>query len=101
EEAKVVYLVSLADDLWSFLAAGAIIGLISVFTPCVFPMIPITVSIFLKKSEEEHHSPLITALVYCGTIVVVLTLSAIFLLSIMQSLSQNPAMNFAIGGLFI
>lgn len=90
-----------ADDLWGFLAAGAIIGLLSVFTPCVFPMIPITVSIFLKKSEEEHHKPLVTALVYCGTIVIVLTLSAVFLLSVMQSLSQNPVMNLVIGGLFI
>lgn len=89
------------DDLWAFLAAGAIIGLVSVFTPCVFPMIPITVSIFLKKSEEEHHSPLATALVYCGTIIIVLTLSAVFLLSVMQNLSQNPVMNFVIGGLFI
>lgn len=92
---------SKAEDLWGFLAAGAIIGLLSVFTPCVFPMIPITVSIFLKKSEEEHHQPLVTALVYCGTIVVVLTLSAVFLLSVMQTLSQNPVMNFVIGGLFI
>ena len=90
-----------SDDLWAFLAAGAIIGLVSVFTPCVFPMIPITVSIFLKKSEEENHSPLVTALVYCGTIVVVLTLSAVFLLSVMQNLSQNPVMNLVIGGLFI
>src|SRR5262249_52758135 len=37
-------------SLLGFLATAALWGLISLVTPCVFPMIPITVSIFLKQA---------------------------------------------------
>jgi len=74
---------------------------VSCFTPCVFPMIPITVSYFLKQSEKEPHRPVTMALVYCGTIVVVLTIAAVLLLSFFRYLSVNPVMNFGIGLLFI
>ena len=36
-----------------FLLGGIIGGLISIFTPCVFPMIPLTVSFFTKKNEGK------------------------------------------------
>ena len=39
--------------------AGVFWGAISLITPCVFPMIPITVSFFLKQSEKEHHRPVV------------------------------------------
>src|SRR5262245_9670729 len=55
--------------LLGFIAAGAIWGAISLLTPCVFPMIPITVSFFLKQSEKTHHRPLGMALTYSLTIV--------------------------------
>ena len=69
----------------------------SLITPCVFPMIPITVSFFLKQSEKEHtgadhrHGLL-------ATIVVVLTIAAVALLSFFRWLSVNPIMNIALGG---
>lgn len=88
-------------SVWAFILSGAIIGFVSLLTPCVFPMIPITVSFFLKQSERENHRPVATAAVYCGTIILVLTLSAMFLLGFMQALSQNPYMNFFIGLLFV
>ncbi len=44
-------------DLLAFVLAGIFWGAISLITPCVFPMIPITVSFFLKQSEKEHHRP--------------------------------------------
>ena len=56
---------------------GAAIAML--FTPCVFPMIPITVSFFLKQSEKKHHRPVIMASVYSATIVVVLTLAVLIL----------------------
>ena len=64
-------------------------------------MIPITVSFFLKQSEKEHHRPVTMALVYCGTIVVVLTIAAVALLSFFRWLSVNPIMNFVLGVLFV
>src|SRR5204863_2259841 len=92
-----------AEDtgLLAFILQGVFWGGVSLITPCVFPMIPITVSFFLKQSEKEHHRPITMALVYCGTIVTVLTIAAVALLSFFRELSTNPIMNMAIGALFI
>ena len=89
------------SDLLGFILAGIFWGAISLITPCVFPMIPITVSFFLKQSEKEHHRPVVMASVYSLTIVIVLTLAAAFLLSIFRWLSINPITNYFIGALFI
>src|SRR5439155_5728085 len=90
-----------STGLIGFILAGVFWGAVSLVTPCVFPMIPITVSYFLKQSEKEHHRPVTMALVYCGTIIVVLTLAAVLLLSFFRFLSVSPLMNFGLGLLFI
>src|SRR6267143_287393 len=41
-----------SDDLWSFLLIAFGAGLAAIFTPCVFPMIPFTVSYFLKRQTS-------------------------------------------------
>jgi thiol:disulfide interchange protein DsbD len=89
------------EGLLVFILTGMFWGFVSLITPCVFPMIPITVSFFLKQSEKEHHKPVAMAAVYCGTIVVVLTIAAAALLSFFRVLSINPVMNFGLGCLFI
>lgn len=90
-----------STGLIAFILSGIFWGAVSLITPCVFPMIPITVSFFLKQSEKEHHRPITMATVYCGTIVIVLTIAAVALLSVFRALSVNPIMNFVIGGLFV
>ncbi len=40
------------ESLWHFFLIAFIAGLAAIFTPCVFPMIPMTVSYFLKKNEN-------------------------------------------------
>ena len=92
---------SSSSDLWSFLLTAAVWGAITLVTPCVFPMIPITVSYFLKQSEREHHRPLQTALIYCGTIIVVLSVAAWALLTVFRAMSVNPYTNIFMGGLFL
>jgi thiol:disulfide interchange protein DsbD len=89
------------SGLLAFILSGIFWGAVSLATPCVFPMIPITVSLFLKQSEKEHHRPLRMASIYCGTIIVVLTVAAIALLSAFRSLSTDPWMNFGLGVLFL
>lgn len=89
------------EGLLSFVLSGILWGAISLLTPCVFPMIPITVSFFIKQSEKEHHRPLPMALVYCATIVIVLTIGAVLLLSVFQAASQHWLTNLLLGGLFI
>ncbi len=88
-------------ELIQFMLTGMFWGAISLITPCVFPMIPITVSFFLKKSEQEHNRPIVLASVYSLTIVIVLTLAAAFLLWFFRLLSVHPITNFIVGGLFI
>jgi thiol:disulfide interchange protein DsbD len=102
--ARVVHTSSVTQtdaDLLGFLLAGIFWGAVSLVTPCVFPMIPITVSFFLKQSEKEHHRPIWMASIYCLTIVVVLTLAAAFLLTLFRELSILPVTNYFLGGLFI
>jgi len=89
------------DGLWAFALQGMFWGAISLVTPCVFPMIPITVSYFLKQSEKTNHRPVAMAVVYSLTIVIVLTIAAVALLSFFRLLSVHPAMNFGLGGLFV
>jgi thiol:disulfide interchange protein len=87
--------------LAGLLMAAVFWGLVSLVTPCVFPMIPITVSLFLKQSHQSTAGVIKLALVYCLTIIAVLGASAIFLLSLFRGLSVDPYMNIFIGALFI
>lgn len=87
--------------LRSFLLTAAAWGFITLLTPCVFPMIPITVSIFLKQGEQSPRRVLLLATVYCLTIIVVLGLSAFFLLSTFVELSTDPWMNLGLCLLFV
>lgn len=89
------------DGLLAFMLAGVIWGAISLLTPCVFPMIPITVSFFLKQSEKTHHRPLGMAVVYSATIVVVLTIGAVLLLGVFQAAIQYWVTNVILGALFV
>jgi len=87
--------------LWRFLAAAVGFGIITIFTPCVFPMIPITVSIFLKQSQKEGSNPITHALIYAATIVVILSVAALTLLSTFSRLAVDPYMNVLLGALFV
>jgi thiol:disulfide interchange protein DsbD len=80
-------------------SAGAAIAML--FTPCVFPMIPITVSFFLKQSEQKHHNALLTAAVYSLTIIIVLALSVLILGQLIVTLANNAWLNLALGALLI
>ncbi len=90
-----------AMGLLTFLLNGALWGAISLLTPCVFPMIPITVSFFLKQSEKQHHRPFTMALIYSLTITTVLTLGGIFLIQYLQRFSQHWVTNSLLGVLFL
>lgn len=87
--------------LGAFILSGVLWGGISLLTPCVFPMIPITVSYFLKQSEKTHTKPLAMAVVYCGTIIAVLGAASLTLLGFFTALSINPVVNLLIGLLFV
>jgi thiol:disulfide interchange protein DsbD len=87
--------------LLNFILTAAAWGLISLVTPCVFPMIPITVSIFLKHAQGSLRERLKLAGIYCLTIISVLGVSAFALLKFMAWLSTNPVTNILLGALFL
>lgn len=78
--------------LWLFLAAlGG--GLAAVITPCVYSMIPITVSFFTKRSKTRAEG-IRNALYYSASIIIIFTvlgvlISAIFGANALNSLSTN------------
>lgn len=41
------------DSYWTYLFLGFLGGLIALLTPCVFPMIPLTVSFFTKGAKDK------------------------------------------------
>jgi thiol:disulfide interchange protein DsbD len=59
-----------SSSMGVFLLTAFGLGLASIFTPCVFPMIPITVSFFLNQKGGPHHKGLGQALVFSLGIVV-------------------------------
>ncbi|MDG1730453.1 MAG: cytochrome c biogenesis protein CcdA [Algibacter sp.] len=51
-------------SLWTIFGLGFLGGLLALLTPCVFPMIPLTVSFFTKKSGQTKTSGIGKALLY-------------------------------------
>ena len=51
-------------SLWSIFALGFLGGLLALLTPCVFPMIPLTVSFFTKKGNQNPRSGMSKAILY-------------------------------------
>jgi thiol:disulfide interchange protein DsbD len=68
---------SAQQGLLPFLLTAFAFGLASLFTPCVFPMIPITVSFFLNQNaggeRGKRSAPLNQAVIFCLGIVVLFT----------------------------
>ncbi|MBX7172569.1 MAG: thioredoxin family protein [Pyrinomonadaceae bacterium] len=92
--------------LGSFLWAALVAGLVSLLTPCVFPMIPITVSYFTKHAEGSRAKAIGNAFVFTLGIIFTFTVLG-FLLAVLfgatgiQLFAANPYVNIFIGGLFI
>ncbi len=77
--------------------AGFIGGLIALVTPCVWPMIPMTVSFFLKQNKSKRKS-VAAAATYGGSIVVIyvllgLAVTAIFGASALNELATSALFN--------
>ncbi len=59
-----------SSSLWVIFALGFLGGLIALLTPCVFPMIPLTVSFFTKQSQNKSKG-IANALLYGFFIVLI------------------------------
>ena len=86
-------------SLWMLLVGGFLGGLVALVTPCVWPMIPMTVSFFLKRSKDKKKG-IRDALIYGLGIIIIyvglgLLVSAIFGASFLNSLATNAYFNVA------
>ena len=59
-----------STNIWVIFGLGFLGGLIALLTPCVFPMIPLTVSFFTKHSQKKSKG-IINALLYGFFIVLI------------------------------
>lgn len=95
-----------AQSLGSFLWLAVVMGGLSLLTPCVFPMIPMTVSYFVKHSDTSRRSALNSALLYAVGIILTFTALGLFLAIVfgaggVNKLAANPWVNLLITAIFI
>jgi thiol:disulfide interchange protein DsbD len=88
-------------SLWGSIVTAVLGGFISLLTPCVFPMIPVTVSFFIHQGERSRRRPLTMATVYCATIVAVLTVGGMVLVRALQVISQHYLTNIFLTAVFV
>lgn len=90
--------VSATDTSWIIIfISGFIGGLIALLTPCVWPMIPMTVSFFLKRTKNKKKA-VKDAVIYGLSIIVIylvmgLLITGIFGASALNDLSTNAIFN--------
>ena len=94
------------EGIFSFLWFSMTAGALALLTPCVFPMVPITVSFFTRRAEKTKGKGLRDALVYAFGIIFTFTafgflFSLIFGASGIQDFTANPIVNFVIALIFI
>ena len=88
-----------SNSLFYIFLAGIVGGLVALFTPCVWPIIPMTVSFFLKRNKSRKKA-IREAVIYGVSIVVIyvalgLVVSMLFGASALNALSTNAIFNIA------
>ncbi len=84
-------------SIWATFITGLLGGLLALLTPCVFPMIPLTVSFFLRNAGNKPRA-FRDAIAYGVTIIfsyviIGLAISLIFGADALQNLASNPWFN--------
>lgn len=94
------------EGIFSYLWFSMLMGAVSLLTPCVFPMIPITVSFFTKRNEKAKGKGLRDSLVYSLGIILTFTMIGV-IVSIfagptgISEMATNGWVNLFIAAIFI
>lgn len=88
------------NSLWSIFLEGLIYGLLAIITPCVWPIIPMTVSFFLHKNKDKGKGRM-SAFIYGISIVVIyealgLLVTMLFEANALNGLSTNAIFNIVV-----
>ena len=94
------------QPIWGFIWLAITFGALSLLTPCVFPMIPITVSYFTKHGSDSRLGSVRDALIYAGGIILTFTglgiaLALVFGAAGLNRFASNPYINLFITGIFL
>ena len=95
----------IARPLWKTFLLAMLAGLLAIITPCVFPLIPVTVSFFLKRSGSRQ-AGLRNAVIYSFSIISIYTiptllLTLIFGNTILYTISTSAISNLLFFVIFI
>jgi thiol:disulfide interchange protein DsbD len=93
------------DTFWFVFFAGFLGGFLALFTPCVWPIIPMTVSFFMKRSETKSKGRR-DAILYGVSIVLIylvlgIIITSIFGASALNSLSTSAVFNILFFALLV
>ena len=97
---------NISDRSWLYIfLMGLLYGLLAVFTPCVWPIIPMTVSFFLKRSKDKKKG-IRDAITYGISIIVIylalgLLVTAIFGAQTLNDLATNAVFNLIFCALLV
>lgn len=94
-----------AGGLWAFILSAVGFGFVALLTPCVFPMIPVTIAFFLKQGEKRPGATLSLAIVYCLSIVAAFTILGLVMAIVfgptsINQLANSPWLNLILTGIF-
>lgn len=87
------------SSLWAIFIAGFVGGFAALLMPCIFPMLPLTVSYFTKSSHTKGKAVL-QAFIYGVSIILIyvslgILITVVFGADALNSLSTNGVFNFA------
>lgn len=94
------------SDLFRFALVAFGLGLAAIFTPCVFPMIPFTVTYFLNRKQGSRSESILQAAVFSGGIILLFTSIGLLTTALLGpfgvvQLASNPWVNTFIAAVFI
>ncbi|RXR32186.1 thioredoxin family protein [Flavobacterium piscinae] len=92
-------------DLWTIFILAFFSGFLALLTPCVFPMIPMTVSFFTKQSKNRAKG-IKNAIIYGASIIVIYVLLGTAIVAIfgpdsLNELSTSVTFNLVFFGLLV
>ena len=87
-----------SHSLWYILFMGFVGGLLAVLMPCIWPIIPMTVSFFLKRAKSDKKKGIKDAITYGISIIVIylalgLLVTALFGSDALNAMSTNAVFN--------
>lgn len=97
---------SRASSLPAYVGLAAAMGFLSLLTPCVFPMVPITVSYFTARAGRTRREAVTQALIYGAGIVFTFSGAGLALALVagaagLNQFAANPWVNLGITALFL